>query len=534
MPTRSGPPHRWRLELASLVLFAILAVLHTWPLATSPGTLSRNDNADTVLNEWTLAWVSHALVTSPLHLFDGNIYYPEKRTVAFSEHMLPQSLLVAPVLWLGGSPVLAYNLALLAGFALTGWAFSHLVWRWTGSWPAGLIAGSLAAFNSHSFTRFGHLQAQHIEFLPLALMALDRLLREPAARQAVSLACWMALQSLTSGYYLAFTAISMVAAALARPIECLERRRLVALGGAAVAASLVLLPFVWPYIEVSREHGFVRSLADTQRYSAALKDYAITTARLHWTWVQFVYPGAALFPGVLGILLAGTSIATGTAFKDRRARMWTAVAVVTFCLSFGVKFPLYAAVYHLLPPLHAVRNVSRFGQVTLLALAVLGGFGAAWWLGKLQTRLARGAVAVLLLVVVQAEAWHAPVRYSTFTGIPRINRTLAGQHGAAVYLPYYGRLGQPRHAPYMLASTAHWLPILNGFSGFEPASTYRHAEHLATFPDTASIAYLRSLGVRFVVVETAEYRPADIEAVDYSPDLHEWTREGSVRIYTIR
>jgi hypothetical protein len=31
----------------SLVLFAALAVAHSWPLATAPAELSRNDNADT-------------------------------------------------------------------------------------------------------------------------------------------------------------------------------------------------------------------------------------------------------------------------------------------------------------------------------------------------------------------------------------------------------------------------------------------------------------------------------------------------------
>src|SRR5690349_10167566 len=58
--------------------FTLLAVLHTWPLATAPGRLSRNDNADTILNEWTMAWVAHQLPRHPLHLFDANIFYPEQ------------------------------------------------------------------------------------------------------------------------------------------------------------------------------------------------------------------------------------------------------------------------------------------------------------------------------------------------------------------------------------------------------------------------------------------------------------------------
>src|SRR5439155_22848227 len=42
-----------RSSWLALALFAGLAVLHTWPLATAPASLSRNNNDDTILNEWT-------------------------------------------------------------------------------------------------------------------------------------------------------------------------------------------------------------------------------------------------------------------------------------------------------------------------------------------------------------------------------------------------------------------------------------------------------------------------------------------------
>ena len=49
----------------------------------------------------------------------------------------------APLAWLGASPVLVYNLVLLAGFTLTGWVTCLVLARWTGDWTAGLIAGVL-------------------------------------------------------------------------------------------------------------------------------------------------------------------------------------------------------------------------------------------------------------------------------------------------------------------------------------------------------------------------------------------------------
>ena len=63
----------------------VLTVAHTWPLASAPASWSRNDAADTILHEWILAWVPHQLWNDPLHLFDANIFYPERYTLAYSD-----------------------------------------------------------------------------------------------------------------------------------------------------------------------------------------------------------------------------------------------------------------------------------------------------------------------------------------------------------------------------------------------------------------------------------------------------------------
>ena len=70
-----------------------------------------------------------------------------------------------------------YNVLVLVGFALSGLAMAVLVERWTGSWRAGVVAGLAYAFNAHTLVRFGHMQALHVQFLPLALDALHDLAR---------------------------------------------------------------------------------------------------------------------------------------------------------------------------------------------------------------------------------------------------------------------------------------------------------------------------------------------------------------------
>src|SRR6478672_7136885 len=218
------PPSRLAFPIASLAFFVVLALAHTWPLATAPGRWSRNDTADTVHHEWILAWDAHQLAHDPLRLFDANIFYPEPDTLAYSDHLIVQGMMGAPLLWLGASPVLVYNLLLIAGLTLTAWTTSLVMARWTGSRVAGLLSGCLMAFNAMTLTRFAEIQDQHFEFFPLALWALDRLLTTPRLRYAFELAGWFVLQALTCGYLLAFTSLSLIAAVLARPADWIGRR----------------------------------------------------------------------------------------------------------------------------------------------------------------------------------------------------------------------------------------------------------------------------------------------------------------------
>jgi hypothetical protein len=62
-------------------------------------------------------------------------------------------------------------------------------------------------------------------------------------------------------------------------------------------------------------------------------------------------------------------------------------------------------------------------------------------------------------------------------------------------------------APYVLASTAHWHRLVNGYSGFIPDSYARRAEALSHFPDEGALAELHRLGVTHVLVHGSRYRP---------------------------
>jgi hypothetical protein len=525
-------------QLAVLAFFIVLTIAHTWPLATNPGVLSRNDNDDVVLNEWALAWVSHQAVTDPGRLFDANIFYPERWTLAYSEHLLPQAVFAAPVLWGGGSPVLAHNLALLVGMALTGWAMCWVVSRWTGSLAAGLVAGALAAFNAHSLTRMSHIQAQHLQYLPLALFALDRLLDQPKVRHALQTAVWFALQAMTSGYFLVFSAVALVVGAASRLDAWLGRnaRRVVVFAVvAAVVAALLLLPTLWPYWKVRTEAGLVRPISEVAKFSASWSDYLATGARLHYAlWSKPFFRADAMFPGVTAILLVAAAFVTGTALRDRRARMCLAACAVAVLFSFGPTVPLYAWLYDTVPLLQGIRGAARFGQLALVMFAAVAGFGMADVLRRIASPRRQMAAAAIAIALVTAESIRAPLGYYEYRGIPKVYDTLAGETGAVlVYFPMFSRRFIQSNSRYMLASTRHWHPMLNGYSGFTPASYMEHQSRLGGFPNDESLQFLRSLGVTHVVVDEVNLPPDRGQRARETPALRLLAEEGPLRIYRL-
>jgi hypothetical protein len=531
--------------LGLLLLFLAAAVFHTWPLASALGGLSRHDNADALLNEWVLAWVAHQLPRNPLGLFNANIFHPEANTLAFSEHLFVQGSLGLPLRVAGLSTTVVHNLLVLAGFALTGWTMALVVRRWTGDWWAAILGGLLLAFNAHSLSRLAHVQALHVQFLPLALYALDRLLVRPGVVRAIGLSLACVLQSLTSNYWLVFMAFGLPGAALMRVRDWLwpgRRRTLGLLALSAALAIILLTPFLYPYYLAREEQGLRRPLEEVATYAAVWTDYLAASGRLHYgTWsVRYARgEGAFLFPGVVALVLTGVAIASGR-LHSRTAQLWTGLGLTGLVLSFGTRLPFYEYLYAWMPLLQGVRASVRFGSLVLAAVAALAAFGLADLRRRLSPRpRLRLAVSAAALILVTAEAARLPLVYAAPWRVHPIYAALADEPAAVlVELPLYPPVDALRNAPYLLNSTAHWRPIVNGYSGLVPRDYPAHWEALREFPEASAVAYLRSLGVTHVAINRQAladlHGEERLQRVLHSPALAIVGQGGTVALYRLR
>ena len=172
---------------------------------------------------------------------------------------------------------------LILGFALTAFATCLLVDEWTGSLMAGLVAGSLFAFNTHTLTRLAHVQGIHIYGLPLALLALDRLIRGGTWRTAILLASWIAVLAYTSGYLVVFGFFMIAIALLVRVCEWLRATAVAATALAALVAALAITLYLSHDARARPAHG------------AAIEDQGISDADGHSSATHSFRPGAAGF-----------------------------------------------------------------------------------------------------------------------------------------------------------------------------------------------------------------------------------------------
>jgi hypothetical protein len=179
--------------------------------------------------------------------------------------------------------------------------------------------------------------------------------------------------------------------------------------------------------------------------------------------------------------------------------MLVAIGAAGFILSLGTNTPVYGWLFAIVPPIRSLRAAARFGNLFLLAVAVLGGIGASM--------VRRRWLAIALLVLVNVESLCAPIEYTPFTGVPGVYRQIAKEPGRVIVaeVPFWTRAGIFHNAEYELGSTAHWRPLMNGYSGYAPEHYDRYAEAFWLFPADMAIAAMRDAGVTHIVVHTARF-----------------------------
>ncbi len=300
--------------VAAAMAFVLLTVVSTWPLAANLGGHIRGYN-DPFLFAWMLGWVSKTIFTDPAALFHTNVFWPYGNTLAWSEPLVfPGALIGAPVLALTDNPILSYNITQIFFQSLSGWAAWYATRRLTGSNAGAVAAGIVFALSPFKTGYYQYLNI-HLSFaVPLAMMFWYQYLVEQRIRHLIltGLLVWLQAMSIWYGAIpLALMLVVMtICFVLMRPGKWLFKFAILS-GITAVAVGLVTWPVAAPYFQTRDELGFVRSLAEINKFRADVLSY-FDAGRWHY-FHQWIDSGRepGIMAGVVTYVLAIAAICAG-------------------------------------------------------------------------------------------------------------------------------------------------------------------------------------------------------------------------------
>ena len=534
--------HRFRLRILRTythwhwlipALYALATVVLLFPLVRSVRDAVAETIGDPLLNAWTLRWVQHALVTDPARLYDGNMFAPNPRSLAFSELLLPQAILTWPVWLVFRDALLAYNLSVLITYPLCATAMYALCRALGANRGASFIAGLLYAFAPFRMDNTARLQVLSMQWMPLALLAVIRFVQRPSWWRGAAVTVTMALVALSSVYYAVMFATGFGAFLL---IEAIRQRRIalsragIGLVAALLIAGAVVTALDAPYLTMRREQEIVRTLDEAYDDSADFGAYVTVTpgSRL-WGGILPTSRSeqSALFPGALLLVLAALGLRAVR-------RPWIAgivgFGIVAFVLSFGptlgekqTGIPLpYRFLYDRIVGYQGLRGPDRFASLVLLTLAVLAALGgtAAWRAVVTRRRsLSRFALVATALVAL----------LGTLDVSARLLPTVPVDRSETALAPYRWLAANPQ--PGIVAefpvertdvttsfySTYYWGSVLWGHSGFIPSATYQLRGYFAgryAFPRVEDLTALMDMGVRTLVIHRDQLSDKQRQTLD--------------------
>jgi hypothetical protein len=497
--------------------FGVLAIVVTYPLSTHLATLARTESADGQFSIWNVAWVAHALLTHPQQVLDANIFYPRTRTLVYSEANLAAGALAVPGYWITRDPYVAHNFVLVLSFVLAATSMYYLVRYLAGDRRGAIVAAIAFAFAPHVFAHLQHIQLLMTAGIPLALLAFHRLADAPATGRGVTLGIVMAAEAYACAYYAMFVMLMMPVATL---VVAGTRRlwasqaywRAIAI--AALVGVLLTLPLAVQYFSLQRATGFARDLSEARQFSADWRAYLASSAYAHlWMlgllgrWKEVLFPGftAAIF-GIAGAVAGWRS----TSRNRETVLLYCAFGLLAWWISLGPAAGLYSALYSLVPGFTFLRASSRFGLIVTFSLAVLAGFGVP----ALLSRVRRPGIVFAMLVAIAIGESIESVGYRAVPPVAPAYRVLAHlPRGGLLELPVYSRRFAFMRARYMLGSTAHWQPLVNGYSDYIPPDFAAIEGPLGTFPSAESFALVGPNQIRYAIFHLKEYKGAQLPAL---------------------
>ena len=173
---------------------------------------------------------------------------------------------------------------------------------------------------------------------------------------------------------------------------------------------------------------------------------------------------------------------------------------------------------------------------SLLRCPCSSGLGLAVLLPKNR----RGSVLALVIAAVAVAELAQPFPVVSAPALsPAYNVLASMPRGPVIEMPFFfPEVGLFQHTIYMLSSTSHWMPLVNGYSDYIPPDFRVHVETLKFFPSRDAFKLLQVDGARYAVLHMYRYNAANRADVvgrlkEFEPYLRPLYVDDETRLYEI-
>lgn len=337
-----------RSVLLALLIYCVFTLTLTYPLVLQVGEVFPHDYGDPALNTWIIWWNAHAVPYSTTW-WNAPAFYPVEGVLTFSENLLGLTPITSPIQWLGGTPLLAHNIAFLATFPLCAVGAYLVVLEIARRHDAAFIGGLFFGFAPYRMAHLPHVQVLAAFAMAFGLAALHRYRRDSRRPWLVLFGVAWLVQALCNGYYLFFFTALVAMWTLWFAPSSSRRRFFGAVAFTGCIAAVPLVPLLWHYKQVHDRLGFVRDFGTMRHYGAdVLALLNAERALTVWGWLR-LYDRAEgqLFPGlaitliiIVGALLiprtqmASNAVATSSRWLRVARQAMAAVLAVSLAVTF--------------------------------------------------------------------------------------------------------------------------------------------------------------------------------------------------------
>ena len=539
-----------RALFRTVLLYALLAVLCTYPLVTQLGShLAGVPREDALQHLWISWWTQFSLIdqgVSPLQV--DWLYYPDG--------VIHPMLWVTPFAHIAALPislllglVSAYNIHLLLSTVLSAFTTYLLVLYLTRNRMAALLGGVMFALFPNRMAQSTAHFAQVITYLfPLLALYLIKLKQRPTRHHALVFGVVLGLSLLVNIIHIAYLILPLLAVFIGYWALFDRERfwngatpRYLGLGLliAAVISAPLLVPFLWYSLSGQLEYLSQGGVTD---FSTDLLAFFVPAAShpllSGWTafreFAQRLIGGGNLREntGYLGLVPIALAVWGVWTYRKRALVPWIVLVLLAAVLSLGpllkvagyvTGVPLPYAVAQLLPFYKWGRIPGRFNETIVFGLAVLAGYGFAALSARLKPQALRW-VTPLLLVAIGLEYWTLYPYPTMPATVPAFYHEWAAdtEDYAVLDLPQWPLWVREASNEAMFYQTTHEHKIVGGYVWRLPqmrSGTMKAFQELL-WPDgqtdiivrrrgAEAIPLLNQYGIRYVVVHGKTLPPED-------------------------